>query len=150
MSCHFLTSYSFLLYCMVLFVFVAMIIWKDMFEHRSCLLSIGSIMWHLYYRNDFSACAMFRCVSESGHMIFSYYIIQSCLMGVWLISDSSFESSPRHDRYLPKFEAELAQRCEKLVASILHCFLIVCYGWPSVNSFSVIIPFSFFLGHGFG
>ncbi|KAG8638499.1 luc7-like protein 3 [Manihot esculenta] len=30
----------------------------------------------------------------------------------------SFENSPRHDRYLPKFEAELAQRCEKLVMDL--------------------------------
>ncbi|EEF51557.1 luc7-like protein 3 [Ricinus communis] len=29
-----------------------------------------------------------------------------------------FEKSPRHDRYLPKFEAELAQRCEKLVMDL--------------------------------
>jgi hypothetical protein len=27
----------------------------------------------------------------------------------------SFENSPRHDSYVPKFEAELAQFCEKLV-----------------------------------
>lgn len=30
----------------------------------------------------------------------------------------SFEKSPRHDRYLPKFETELAQRCEKLVMDL--------------------------------
>ncbi|KDP22426.1 hypothetical protein JCGZ_26257 [Jatropha curcas] len=30
----------------------------------------------------------------------------------------SFEKSPRHDRYLSKFEAELAQRCEKLVMDL--------------------------------
>ncbi|KAF2315803.1 hypothetical protein GH714_040342 [Hevea brasiliensis] len=30
----------------------------------------------------------------------------------------SFENSPRHDRYLLKFEAELAQRCEKLVMDL--------------------------------
>lgn len=29
--------------------------------------------------------------------------------------DFSFEESPRHDAYVPKFEAELAQFCEKLV-----------------------------------
>uniref|UniRef100_A0A6M2EF54 Uncharacterized protein n=1 Tax=Populus davidiana TaxID=266767 RepID=A0A6M2EF54_9ROSI len=30
----------------------------------------------------------------------------------------SFEKSPRHDAYLAKFEAELAQRCEKLVMEL--------------------------------
>ncbi|KAK9665681.1 hypothetical protein RND81_14G128600 [Saponaria officinalis] len=30
----------------------------------------------------------------------------------------SFESSPRHDSYVPRFEAELAQFCEKLVADL--------------------------------
>ncbi|XP_065871445.1 uncharacterized protein [Euphorbia lathyris] len=30
----------------------------------------------------------------------------------------SFEKSPRHDRYLPRFEFELAQRCEKLVMDL--------------------------------
>lgn len=30
----------------------------------------------------------------------------------------SFEQSPKHDAYVPKFEAELAQFCEKLVGVI--------------------------------
>ncbi|XP_021751707.1 luc7-like protein 3 [Chenopodium quinoa] len=30
----------------------------------------------------------------------------------------SFENSPRHDTYVPRFEAELAQFCEKLVADL--------------------------------
>ncbi|PON87877.1 Luc7-related [Trema orientale] len=30
----------------------------------------------------------------------------------------SFENSPRHDQYVPKFEAELAQFCEKLVMDL--------------------------------
>ncbi|KAL9225229.1 hypothetical protein vseg_001178 [Gypsophila vaccaria] len=30
----------------------------------------------------------------------------------------SFENSPRHDSYVPRFEAELAQFCEKLVADL--------------------------------
>ncbi|ERN00735.1 hypothetical protein AMTR_s00106p00111910 [Amborella trichopoda] len=30
----------------------------------------------------------------------------------------SFEKSPRHDNYVPKFEAELAQFCEKLVMDL--------------------------------
>ncbi|KAF5731065.1 luc7-like protein 3 isoform X1 [Tripterygium wilfordii] len=30
----------------------------------------------------------------------------------------SFEKSPRHDAYVPKFEAELAQFCEKLVMDL--------------------------------
>lgn len=34
------------------------------------------------------------------------------------ITDFSFEKSPRHDAYVPKFEAELAQFCEKLVGYV--------------------------------
>jgi len=34
---------------------------------------------------------------------------------LYCIDDFSFEKSPRHDAYVPKFEAELAQFCEKLV-----------------------------------
>ena len=37
---------------------------------------------------------------------------------VFEICGFSFENSPRHDGYVPKFEAELAQFCEKLVGSI--------------------------------
>ena len=29
----------------------------------------------------------------------------------------SFEQSPRHDKYVPRFEAELSQFCEKLVGN---------------------------------
>lgn len=35
----------------------------------------------------------------------------------------SFEQSPRHDKYVPRFEAELSQFCEKLVGykfTLLH------------------------------
>jgi hypothetical protein len=32
--------------------------------------------------------------------------------------DFSFENSPRHDAYVPKFEAELSQFCEKLVGHL--------------------------------
>lgn len=35
----------------------------------------------------------------------------SCLFGI------SYEQSSRHDLYVPRFEAELAQFCEKLVSS---------------------------------
>lgn len=34
----------------------------------------------------------------------------------------SFENSPRHDSYVPKFEAELAQFCEKLVRHACHFY----------------------------
>lgn len=34
----------------------------------------------------------------------------------------SFEKSPRHEAFVPKFEAELSQFCEKLVG--FHPFLI--------------------------
>ena len=34
---------------------------------------------------------------------------------MFYIVDFSFEKSPRHDKYVPKFEAELSQFCEKLV-----------------------------------
>ncbi|KAK6250436.1 hypothetical protein SCA6_004441 [Theobroma cacao] len=37
---------------------------------------------------------------------------------VFEICDFSFEKSPRHDAYVPKFEAELAQFCEKLVMDL--------------------------------
>lgn len=35
-----------------------------------------------------------------------------------MLSFLSFEKSPRHDSYVPRFEAELAQFCEKLVRSL--------------------------------
>lgn len=51
--------------------------------------------------------------------LFSYF---PCFQDVTILSililhaiDFSFEESPRHDAYVPKFEAELAQFCEKLV-----------------------------------
>lgn len=44
------------------------------------------------------------------------------------VYDFSFEKSPRHDAYVPKFEAELAQFCEKLVGCTpLFFFLIYIY-----------------------
>lgn len=41
---------------------------------------------------------------------------------VFEICDFSFEKSPRHDAYVPRFEAELAQFCEKMVGSIALSF----------------------------
>ncbi|KAL6007843.1 hypothetical protein ACLOJK_033346 [Asimina triloba] len=40
------------------------------------------------------------------------------LLSVTLFFLLSFEKSPRHDAYVPKFEAELAQFCEKLVMDL--------------------------------
>jgi hypothetical protein len=39
--------------------------------------------------------------------------------------DFSFENSPRHDAYVPKFEAELSQFCEKLVGHLSVGILIL-------------------------
>lgn len=36
----------------------------------------------------------------------------------------SFEKSPRHDAYVPRFEAELAQFCEKLVHFSVHIYFL--------------------------
>ena len=44
----------------------------------------------------------------------------------YYVCDCSFEKSPRHDAYVPKFEAELAQFCEKLVGFI---FILVLSGF---------------------
>lgn len=62
-------------------------------------------------------------------------------MGVELISDFSFEKSPKREAYLAKFEAELSQRCEKLVG-LLQCF--VCLLWV-ICYFIVYGYFSFFI-----
>ena len=53
----------------------------------------------------------------------------------------SFEKSPRHDSYMRKFEAELAQQCEKLVSYLL----------PSHNFLTSIFTFIYSVaGNGFG
>lgn len=55
----------------------------------------------------------------------AYSVIKLLCFGfklVFEICDFSFEKSPRHDAYVPKFEAELAQFCEKLVSSIALSF----------------------------
>lgn len=60
------------------------------------------------------------------------FMIDMCLIS-WItyqlnacfICDFSFEKSPRHDAYVPKFEAELAQFCEKLVG---FEFILVLHG----------------------
>lgn len=49
--------------------------------------------------------------------LFSLLIVHS-----WCII-CSFEKSPRHDAYVPRFEAELAQYCEKLVSFLLLNFM---------------------------
>lgn len=44
------------------------------------------------------------CASESAIILLKFVLLVF-----------SFEASPRHDAYVPKFEAELAHFCEKLV-----------------------------------
>lgn len=50
-------------------------------------------------------------------MVIVLYCFIPVLMTVCYVYDFSFENSPRHDAFVPKFEAELAQFCEKLVGS---------------------------------
>jgi hypothetical protein len=53
----------------------------------------------------------------------------------------SFEKSPRHDTYMQRFEAELAQQCEKLVSQHLLFQKILSSTITSVYSVA---------GNGFG
>ncbi|XVF49367.1 hypothetical protein PTKIN_Ptkin04bG0005800 [Pterospermum kingtungense] len=49
---------------------------------------------------------------------FMFVLCDSHFKLVFEICDFSFEKSPRHDAYVPRFEAELAQFCEKLVTDL--------------------------------
>ncbi|XP_057509355.1 uncharacterized protein LOC130791987 isoform X1 [Actinidia eriantha] len=49
----------------------------------------------------------------------------------------SFEKSPRHDSYVPRFEAELAHFCEKLVSSYVKIFKLS--GHDHIDSIIIII-----------
>lgn len=54
--------------------------------------------------------------SPCANMIFHCIIIFSWILMVdFYFVGFSFEQSPRHDKYVPRFEAELSQFCEKLV-----------------------------------
>lgn len=60
-------------------------------------------------------------------------IFIACIVVFWFnnccyVGGFSFEKSPRHDSYVPRFEAELAQFCEKLVGSTLFNYIIVVCG----------------------
>lgn len=55
------------------------------------------------------------------------YIVAIICDNIFLSSYFSFEKSPRHDAYVPKFEAELAQFCEKLVGYFFVALLKYCY-----------------------
>ncbi|XP_022731154.1 luc7-like protein 3 isoform X2 [Durio zibethinus] len=52
------------------------------------------------------------------HIFFMIVLWDSYFKLLFEICDFSFEKSPRHDAYVPKFEAELAQFCEKLVMDL--------------------------------
>lgn len=52
-------------------------------------------------------------------MIFNASIVVFWFNKGCYIGGFSFEKSPRHDSYVPRFEAELSQFCEKLVGSTL-------------------------------
>lgn len=60
------------------------------------------------------------------------------LMG-HLLTHTSFEKSPRHDAYVPKFEAELAQFCEKLV-SFIYIYIYI----NTIKIFVCILCFALF------
>lgn len=61
--------------------------------------------------------------------IFVYPISLICSIGGF-----SFEKDPRHDAYVPRFEAELAHFCEKLVSSMsLICKLYFDYHLHSIS-----------------
>ncbi|KAK7260432.1 hypothetical protein RIF29_26466 [Crotalaria pallida] len=47
-----------------------------------------------------------------------YFAGFTCSNGFYYVCDFSFEKSPRHDAFVPKFEAELSQFCEKLVRRV--------------------------------
>lgn len=67
--------------------------------------------------------------------------------GFHYVADFSFEKSPRHDAFVPKFEAELAQFCEKLVGYLPVAipsqyskeFILVCMSMIHSSYFLVII-----------
>lgn len=73
-------------------------------------------------------------------------IFIACIVVFWFnnccyVGGFSFEKSPRHDSYVPRFEAELAQFCEKLVGSTLFNYIIVVCGVLGVIFWILIIHF---------
>ncbi|XP_058104502.1 uncharacterized protein LOC131248292 isoform X2 [Magnolia sinica] len=57
-------------------------------------------------------------VDSSSALFGDRQLLKSCFQHIIHYFFHSFEKSPRHDAYVPKFEAELAQFCEKLVMDL--------------------------------
>lgn len=78
-------------------------------------------------------------------MIFSFFLLDFFKFLIHF----SFENSPRHAAYVPRFEADLAQFCEKLVSKmsldvLLSVFMVIIFTYICL-SYSTFIA-----GYGFG
>ena len=80
------------------------------------------------------------CINKRTKLV-TYNIGYYMYISHVFLGKCSFEKSPRHDSYMRKFEAELAQQCEKLVSYLL----------PSHNFLTSIFTFIYSVaGNGFG
>jgi len=67
-------------------------------------------IWALFLAHDLHQIFSSPCANKIILLFFSWI-----LMVDFYFVGFSFEQSPRHDKYVPRFEAELSQFCEKLV-----------------------------------